>query len=213
MNIKSALLSLAVSSAAWAVFAGPAAAIDPVPRWSKPGRVDRVDPGRTPKEKPTLPSSGLIAGTKTGEYGATVIDGPWGGIKTGDNPNPISGSCSKSGSFNWTLRVFNNTEDRYDASLQMVQYDIRNRELKSDNFFSSLSAGQKLERIYPAHPESAQCAVKLNHWKMIPRKKSQEEVEKLLEKRQKQVSDLQSQLPPSPVPTPAPARRGRMRPN
>ena len=148
--------------------------------------------------KSSLPSSGLIAGSKTGEYGGTQIDGPWGGIKTsGGKADPISGSCSKSGTFSWSLRVFNNTEDRYNGSLQMLQFDTRNRQLKSDSFFAAIPAGQKVERVYQAHPDSAQCAVKLNNWKLIPRKKSQAELQQEIDQKKKELSELEGEVPAS----------------
>lgn len=151
------------------------------------------DAGASKKEKKKLPQSGLIAGTKTGEYGGTQIDGPWGGIHTTGKQDPISGSCSKTGSFSWTLKVFNNTKNRYNVSLGLVQYDIRNRQLKSDTFFAAIAAGQKIERVYQSHPDATQCAVQLNNWKAIERKKSPEELKEEIDNKKKELADLENE--------------------
>jgi len=146
------------------------------------------------QKKNKLPPSGLIAGSKTGEYGGTQIDGPWGGIDTsGSKKDPITGSCAKSDPFNWKVKVFNNTKDRYNVNLGLIQFDVRNRELKTDTFFAAIPAGQKMERVYAAHPDATQCAVKLNNWKMIPRKKSAEELQREIEKKKRELEELQSE--------------------
>ncbi|NLF26053.1 MAG: hypothetical protein GX589_10415 [Deltaproteobacteria bacterium] len=147
------------------------------------------------EKKEKLPPSGLIAGTKTGEFGGTQIDGPWGGIHTsGSKADPISGSCSKKDSFTWTLKVFNNSKDKYNVNLAMLQFDVRNRQLKSDAFFSQIGPGQSIERVFPSHPDAAQCAVKLNNWKKIQRKKSAEELQQEIEKKKKELQGLESEV-------------------
>jgi hypothetical protein len=151
-------------------------------------------PAASKKGSGNLPSRGLIAGTATGGFGSTQLDGPWGAGPGEQGVSPVSGSCYKSDSSTWILRAFNNSEDRYSVSLGMVQLDVRNREIRADTFSVSLSAGQSVERKYGAHPQAVNCAVKLNRWTMTAKRKTSGELAKEIDAKKKELDQLQQEL-------------------
>lgn len=119
------------------------------------------------KAKKELTKSGVLSQTRSGGTAATEVDVPWGTDVLKDKPAPISGSVSRVGPRDWMLRVFNNTEDTYSASLEVVQMARGGNRLKSDHYSYTLKPKQKVERKFSTLQTVTDCSLNLTKWKNL----------------------------------------------
>jgi hypothetical protein len=147
-------------------------------------------------EEDELAGSGTLAGSATGGFGATNVPSVWGdkdGYGDGGS-SPISGSVSKVDKSTWLLKVFNNSEDQFKVNLEVVQFDIRNKKVKSDNYYYPLKGKQSIERKIKSFPTAVNAAVNLKNWKRNERKKTSSELKAEIESTKKKLSELEAQL-------------------
>lgn len=133
-----------------------------------------VQPVLAEKEEAELPQSGSLASSVAGGYGNSKVAEPWGGSVIEGNA-PLAGSVSKLSDREWRMRLFNNSEDTYDASVEVVQYDQRGSRLKSDNFSFRIKGGNSVERTVSSRSSTYNAEVKLKSWKNLTPKKDEEE--------------------------------------
>lgn len=142
-----------------------------------------------------LPKRGSLAGSIDSGYGNTTVEGPWGGVDTeGENSSPIQGSVTKLDERTWLLKLFNNAEDKFRVNVEVVQYNLQNKRVKSNNFSFSIAGGESVERRITASPVTAHCVVNLRDWKAYPKQKSSKEIKEEIETRKKELKELESQL-------------------
>lgn len=119
-----------------------------------------------PKKK-ELPKSGVLAQTRSSGTGASSVDVPWGSDVMKDKAPPITGSVSRLGARDWSLKVFNNTDDVYSASLEVLQFAKGGKRLKSDNYSYTLKPKERVERKFIANQGVVDCALNLSKWKNL----------------------------------------------
>lgn len=138
-----------------------------------------------------LPKSGSLSDSGSG-YSGTTLGGTWGGDALAKTP--ISGSVSKKNGDEWQLKLFNTSEDRYQVSVSVVQYDANNRKVKSDAYPYTLNPAQSVQRVFRVSAITTRCSLELNNWKKFPRQKSAEELQQEIEQKKKELEELESQI-------------------
>ncbi len=146
-----------------------------------------------------LPKSGLLAGSGSGAFGGTEIDGVWGddSIDGKESSAPIGGSVSNLGKGNWLARVTNSSEDKYRVSVVVEQFSNANKKLKSTPMTLTLKAGETVERKIKASQSTAHCKLQLRNWKKYEKKKSSEELNAEISKKEEELRALKEQLSPT----------------
>lgn len=123
------------------------------------------------KKKKELPKSGTLASSTTTGYTSRNFDMAW-GTESGQERAPLSGSVSRTSQSDWVAKIFNNSEDKYSASILVVQFDGRATRLKSDSFSVLLKPGEHSERVIKAAPGSVDAQVNLESWRnLTPKRK------------------------------------------
>ena len=125
-----------------------------------------ADEGQKAKKK-DIPQTGVLSQTHSGGTAATEVDVPWGTDVLNDKPAPISGSVSRVGARDWVLRLFNNSEDTYSTSVEVLQMARGGKRIKSDNFSYTLKAKQKAERKFSTTQQVTDCSLNLTKWKNL----------------------------------------------
>jgi hypothetical protein len=150
-------------------------------------------------KKKELSMGGVLSQTRSGGTAATEVDVPWGTDVLKEKPAPISGSVSRVGAREWVLRMFNNSEDTYSASVEVVQMARGGKRIKSDNYSYTLKAKQKAERKFSTNQQVTDCALNLTKWKNLTgdKKKKAAEMKKTV------VPEAAAEIAP-PEPTIAP---------
>ena len=149
------------------------------------------------KEDPyaNLPKKGSLAGSLDSGYGNTSIEGPWGGTSTeGENGSPIQGSVSKLDERTWMMKVFNNSEDKFRVTLQVAQYSVDNKKLKTNTYSYTLAGKGSVDRRISTHPSTAHCVLNLTNWKHLSKPMNVEEIKKQIEEKKKELAELEAQL-------------------
>lgn len=137
-----------------------------------------------------LPQTGTLAGSRSGGYGGTSLGG-WGDEEAG--PPPIAASVSRDGR-NFMVRVFNNAEDQFRVSIEVVQYNDRSKRLKGTNMSFSLKPGQSAERSVSSAPGAVNSEVKLKNWKKVGGRKSSDNTLAEIERKRQELRDLEQSL-------------------
>ena len=148
------------------------------------------------EKKRELPQTGVLSGTGGGAAAGVAMEGPWGGtsLEGKDSGNPIGGSVSRLSDRDWVAKVANSSEDRYRVTVAVVQYDERNRRLKSDTFSLSLQPKETVERPFRANPSTSHSMLELKSWKRFPKQKTADELKKEIENKKKEMAELEQQL-------------------
>ena len=136
-----------------------------------------------------LPSSGFLAGSAIGGNGAVNLQGQWGGPGA-----PLTASVSKNSSEEWTLRVYNNSDDKYRASISVQLLDELGKRLKSYPVSATLQPGDVYERRIRPTPRSVNYAIKLSSWKKYEKKKTEAELKEELELKKAEIDLLEKEI-------------------
>lgn len=145
--------------------------------------------GQVLAEEEELPSSGFLAGSAIGGNGAVNLQGQWGGPDA-----PLTASVSKNSTEEWTLRVFNNSQDKYRASISVQLLDELGKRLKSYPVSATLQGGDVLERTIRPTPRSVNYAIKLNSWRKYEKVKTEAELKAELEAKKAEVDLLEKEI-------------------
>lgn len=147
------------------------------------------------KKERELPQSGVLSGSTSGGFGSHAVAEPWGGVTTeGESGAPIQGSASRIDDRTWLVKVFNNSEDKFRVTIQLIQRDGENRKVKTNSFATSIPGGGKEERRMPGHPSATNSEVRLVSWKRFKKKRSAEELQQLIAEKEKEIKDLKAEL-------------------
>ena len=147
------------------------------------------------EEEESLPSTGRLAGSSVGGYGHTGFEGAWGGENLdGKEASPISASVSRDSRKDWTVSVFNNSEDEYRLSLLVEQLNERSKRLKSNPLSLTLKAGESVERSVRGHVMASHATVNLTRWKKVEKELSRAELQALIDKKKAELSELEGKL-------------------
>ena len=125
------------------------------------------------EKKRELTKSGVLAQTHSSGTTGTGVEVPWGTDVLKDKPAPISGSVSRVGVRDWSMKLFNNSEDTYSASVEVVQMTRGGKRLKSDHYSYTLKAKQSAERKFSTNQSVTDCALNLTKWKNLSSKKAE----------------------------------------
>ena len=143
----------------------------------------------------SLPSTGRLAGSSVGGYGHTGFEGAWGGENLdGKEASPISASVSRESNKNWTVNVFNNSEDEYRLSLVVEQVDERSKRLKSNPISVTLKGGQSVERSLRGHVLASHATVNLKRWKKVEKPLDRSEIQAQIDAKKAEIAELEKQL-------------------
>jgi len=140
---------------------------------------DADEEGEEERQEIDLPATGTLFSTSTG-FDNRAIHAPWGGINSGGRIQaPITGSVSKTGPREWTVRVSNRSEDEYSVSLELVQYRTAGPRVTSDSFSYTLRPGQNVDRQVRAHINATEVDLNIVRWskRELPVETSEEEAE------------------------------------
>jgi len=119
-----------------------------------------------------LPKTGDLAASLSGGYGSRELAEPWGGVdERGDETSPITGSISKRNTREWTMRVFNNSDDPYSVQLQVQLYGRTGGATKTDTFSYSLKPKSSAERTILAPVGTEEARLALLSWKNLAPKR------------------------------------------
>lgn len=119
-----------------------------------------------------LPKSGELSAALSGGYGTRKLAEPWGGVdERGEDASPITGSISKKNAREWTMRVFNNSDDPYSVQLQVNMYGRSGGKTKTDTFSYSLKPKGAAERALIAPTGTEEAQLSLLSWKNLAPKK------------------------------------------
>lgn len=125
-----------------------------------------------------LPRSGTLSATGAGGGDETVsLPGSWGfdpAEAFNAEKSPITGSVFRGDGQDWKVNVVNNSDDRYSANLEVIQYDASRRSVKRDSFGVTLSGHEKSHRSFRARTNAATAELKLTSWKNLSPKKAEE---------------------------------------
>jgi hypothetical protein len=119
------------------------------------------------KDKKKLAKSGVLAQTQSSGTNNTNIAVPWGEDVLKDKPAPISGSVSRIGARDWSMKLINNSEDTYSASVEVMQMARGGKRLKSDHYSYTLKPGDKIERKFTTNQSVTDCSLNLTKWKNL----------------------------------------------
>jgi len=115
-----------------------------------------------------LPKSGELSASLSGGYGKRQLAEPWGGVdERGETNSPITGSVSKKNAREWTMRVFNNSDDPYSVQLQVNMYGRTGGKTKSDSFSYTLKPKGSVERGLVAPTGTEEAKLSLLSWKNL----------------------------------------------
>jgi len=118
-----------------------------------------------------LPKRGTLSATFQGGDEGIAVPSPWGAEESDmftDGTTPVSGSVSRGMSGNeWVARLFNNSQDRFSVDVEVVQYNDRRQNVKSDSFSTTLQPGQRVERTFQARSNSHQAELNLRSWRNL----------------------------------------------
>ena len=88
-----------------------------------------------------LPKSGLLASTSISGAGNTIVTDTFGGEDlTGTDIAPITGSVSRLNEKTWSLKVFNNSDDTYSFSVDLIQKNDAGSVLSNSSYSFQLRA-------------------------------------------------------------------------
>jgi hypothetical protein len=145
---------------------------------SEQARLDRENEYRKErdKEKKKLPKEGVLSQSFSAAGGGSQnAEVPWGSDLLGDKGPPVSGSVSRIGNREWSMKVLNTSDDTYSVSLEVVQMRRGAQKLKSDYYSYTLKPKQAVEKTFKAAQGAEECTLKLNKWKKIGSKKKEEQ--------------------------------------
>ena len=114
-----------------------------------------------------LPKGGVLSSSLTAGSQSKSVD-VW--SKKGaavDAQPPISGSVSRASEKQWKMRVFNNTDDSFNADVKVKQINSRGDVIRTDSFSVRLKPKDSTERSIPALASSANSEMELVSWKRI----------------------------------------------
>lgn len=118
------------------------------------------------------PRLGNLAGS--GVTNANGSRGYVGADAFGEDKNPITGSMSKK-SNSCVLKVFNNSDDRYSASVAGIGMDKDGKVTKRDTFSFTLGAKQSSERSMTVGSNTTNCSLELTSARNLSPKKDDAE--------------------------------------
>jgi len=123
-----------------------------------------------------LPRSGTLSATGMGGGEESVsLPGSWGfdpAEAFDTEKSPITGSVFRGDGQDWKVNVVNNSDDRYSANLEVIQYDASRRSIKRDSFGVTLSGHEKSQRTFRARTNAATAELKLSSWKNLSPKQA-----------------------------------------
>lgn len=137
----------------------------------RPEKLDRDASGK--KKKRELPATGVLSQTRSSGTAGNSVPAPWGSDALDKSAPPITGSVSRLGKDEWAVRIFNNSEDTYSVSVEVVQMGRGSKRLKSDNYSYTLKGKAKAEREFKANQGVTDCVLKLTRWKNLTAKKKE----------------------------------------
>lgn len=121
-----------------------------------------------------LPQRGALASSTDKGFGTQLSPSQWGGLELEGKGNPpLTASVYRGKRGNWELKVFNNSEDLYSATVTLEQLGTTGARVKIDSFTLSLGAGQYEIRSTPAHARSTGATANLVSWRKTAKRAPQ----------------------------------------
>ena len=122
-----------------------------------------------------LPKSGLLSSTYNSGYQAKSIDVWSRKGESVEKSEPLSGSVSRGSDSQWKVKIFNNSEDSFDANIRVRQINSKGSVIKTDSFSFRLKPKGASERSVFALSSSADAQMELVSWKRIGSTRIKEE--------------------------------------
>ena len=122
----------------------------------------KVDPNKG------LPKSGTLSSTYNAGFQAKSVD-VW--SRKGESIEaaaPLSGSVSKGSASQWKMKIYNNSDDSFDANVRVRQTNAKGLAIKTDSFSYRLKPKSSNERSISAVAGSVDAQLDLVSWKRIP---------------------------------------------
>jgi hypothetical protein len=123
-----------------------------------------------------LPKSGSLATSSISGAASATFPDPFGGNDpSGREVSPIAGSVSRLSSERWEMKVFNNADDTYSVSVDVVQRDLRGSEVKRDSFSYTLKPHTSKSEKLAVGPGAELAELTLRNWRNETRKVREKE--------------------------------------
>ena len=126
------------------------------------------DTGKSEKDpNKGLPKHGVLSSTYTAGDQSMSVD-VW--AKKGaavDAVSPISGSVSRVSDKQWQMKVYNNTDDSFNADVRVKQINSRGNVIKTDSFSLRLKPKESTDRVIAGLSAAADAQLELVSWKRI----------------------------------------------
>jgi hypothetical protein len=145
----------------------------PIPAPTEPAaRVKLIAPTLAPPTPTPFPQKGVLSRAATKNYNTKIVDGPWAGGGDSQGAAPIAGSVSRKSGREWVAKLYNNSEDAYSVSVEVIQMNKSGKKEKTDSFSTRLSAKGSYERSLRATERTVDCQLNLVSWKNLTAKKA-----------------------------------------
>jgi len=173
---RTVLLSITLSSAALLLEGTAFAQVpDATPFASPAAKVRAIPPTLAPPTPTPLPQKGVLSRSATENYNTKLVDAPWGGGGDSAGTPPIAGSVSRKSEREWVAKLFNNSDDAYSVSVEVIQMDKAGKRERLDSFSTRLSAKGAYERSLTATERTADAQLNLVRWKNLSAKPASKE--------------------------------------
>lgn len=142
-----------------------------------------------------MPKSGTLAATTNVPAGQATQDGPAGGNSLDSATlNPLTASVQRVSSNEYEYTVFNNTEDQYTVSLELIAKDIDGRSVRRTGSSASIPAKKSVTRTMRVPSNTANVNVEMRSWTKKSRGVSNEEILAEIEKKKDEIRALEAKL-------------------
>lgn len=146
-------------------------------------------------EEAVMPKTGTLAATTNVPVGQATQDGPAGGNSLDEaTVNPLTASVSRVADGEYEYKVFNNSEDQYTVSLDLIAKDADGRTVRRGASSASLSAGKSVTRTMRVPSNTANVSIEMRNWKKRSRVVSNEEILAEIEKKKEEIRALEATL-------------------